>query len=950
MKDRLLEQFQNNYDRQTWQRTLLEVFGVREIHQAPVPVDETDKAICYELGRHATADNYEIGVFEYAMKPGHRVGRSRAGLRGLVSGLVRHHVDAALVVFHDEAHWRLSFVCDLKEEKTSPKRFTYVFGDPEQQYRTPVERFTTLAETKPTFANIREAFSVERLDKDFFDGYKKLYTVFCSHAPDAKEYRNYIKRMMGRIVFLWFLQKKGWLGGDRSYMQNLLQRSRERYSDTFLSQVLAVLFFDTLNERREDDRVNPILGEGVRIPYLNGGLFERDKLDRQGVDFPFECFERLFDFFSMYNFTVDENDPNDAEVGVDPEMLGHIFENLLEDNKDKGAYYTPKEVVQYMCRDSLAQYLKANATAIPAECIDALVNRYDASWMAMDDEDTQAVTNLIKEIKVCDPAIGSGAFPMGMLNELFNIRYAMYDHFGLTEAVTPYGIKRDILCNNIYGVDLDQGAVDIARLRFWLALVVDDTEKHPLPNLDYKIMQGNSLLESYCGVDLGLFWEKDDQPAFHPTSGKQGLVAEYFGISEHDHKQNVRQHIEEIVRGHIEEWSKFRPYVLDRYDALDKTDLPFFMWNVYFGHIVGGNDKGFDIVIGNPPYGASSTDADKRQYKMEYLSTSHKFKGGISQKGSDDTYGLFIEQGFNLLKLNGFLSYIVPMSIISSDSMGPVQTLMLRYCREVKVSSYAENPKPVFDNAKLATSIISFIKTRTHCERLLVSKMHRRRSDVSLDKLLNNQKFIEAGDFILRGRFPKISEQVEKNILSKITPIHSTLSKLINVKGDDDEVIYYRTAGGGYYRVITTYPTGSTAEKPIYVNRYIRNLVGAILSTNFFFWYYQVYADNHNLKSYEIETFPFPIDSFDDELIAKISAVYEVYLADIESHSTIRKTKRKNIDSFKEYKINKSKAYIDRLDDLICPVYGLTPEEIAFIKNYEIEFRCPDAVDSKNVE
>jgi hypothetical protein len=216
---------------------------------------------------------------------------------------------------------------------------------------------------------------------------------------------------------------------------------------------------------------------------------------------------------------------------------------------------------------------------------------------------------------------------------------------------------------------------------------------------------------------------------------------------------------------------------------------------------------------------------------------------------------------------------------------------------------------------------------------------------------LSNQKFIEAGDFILRGRFPKISEQIEKDILAKISAIRSAFRNYIRKQGKPEHAIYYRTAGGRYFEVVTNYSTGSSAEKAIYFDERIRDLVGAILSTSFYHWFYGVYSDQRDLKLYEIESFPFPIDGFDDDLIAEISTAYGEYLVDIESNMKILKTKAyKNIDSFKQYKIGKSKTFIDRLDDLICPVYGLSPEETEFIKNYEIEFRCPDAVNSEKVE
>jgi type I restriction-modification system DNA methylase subunit len=275
--------------------------------------------------------------------------------------------------------------------------------------------------------------------------------------------------------------------------------------------VLEPLFFGILNTKPEGrkqifEQYNwdmALLKEWESIPYLNGGLFERDKEDEPESKFPADYFKRLFQFFSEYNFTIDENDPNDAEVGVDPEMLGKIFENLLEDNKDKGAFYTPKEIVRYMCQESLIAYLETN-TSIAADKLRNFVLSPEESVVDIPQQKRPKLIEALQNVKICDPAIGSGAFPMGLLNELLRCREALSsEHYDRAE------LKKSIIQNNIYGVDIEKGAVDIARLRFWLSIVVDEDTPSPLPNLDYKIMQGNSLIESFEGVDLSkLTYEK----------------------------------------------------------------------------------------------------------------------------------------------------------------------------------------------------------------------------------------------------------------------------------------------------------------------------------------------------------------------------------------------------------------------------------------------------------
>ena len=357
--------------------------------------------------------------------------------------------------------------------------------------------------------------------------------------------------------------------GDLNYMQNLFERSA--HQDDYLDYVLEPLFFGILNtkpEEREsvfDDYLwdKSLLTEWNEIPYLNGGLFERDENDEPESKFPAELFRRLFNFFSEYNFTIDENDPNDAEVGVDPEMLGKIFENLLEDNKDKGAFYTPKEIVRYMCQESLIAYLDT-ATSIAADKIRKFVITPEEGVFDIPENKKAKLLDALKDVKICDPAIGSGAFPMGLLNELLRCREALsatttFNFQFSTFNSTRSQLKKSIIQNNIYGVDIEKGAVDIARLRFWLSIVVDEDTPSPLPNLDYKIMQGNSLIESYKGLDLSklTYAKKSGGPisqySIFEDDTKQlqrevtQLLTQYYSCSDHDKKTDLRNKISNTI-------------------------------------------------------------------------------------------------------------------------------------------------------------------------------------------------------------------------------------------------------------------------------------------------------------------------------------------------------------------------------------------------------------------
>ena len=262
------------------------------------------------------------------------------------------------------------------------------------------------------------------------------------------------------------------MNGNMEYMQKAFEHSP--YQDNYLDAFLEPLFFGVLNTKPEERKALfekegwelALLDEWKDVPYLNGGLFEREEHDKPKSKFPAEMFKDLFEFFARYNFTIDENDPDDAEVGVDPEMLGHIFENLLEDNKDKGAFYTPKEIVQYMSEESIAQYLKTHTEEALHSPIDELIKGKRVDDALKDEAVASAVYALLQEVKVCDPAIGSGAFPMGVLNVLYQSRQVLYGFTKSVEAFSPAAVKREIIQNNIYGVDIEKGAIDIARLRF----------------------------------------------------------------------------------------------------------------------------------------------------------------------------------------------------------------------------------------------------------------------------------------------------------------------------------------------------------------------------------------------------------------------------------------------------------------------------------------------------
>lgn len=642
------------------------------------------------IGQMEDADGRLLGFFYTRVADGGDVRRKRVGLRKLIQPYLKYDVDGAIAVFDDGNHWRLSYICDLKEGNTAAKRFSYILGDEQGQYKTPIERLGKVAEKNGRFklSDLKEAFSVDALSKEFFDEYHRHYDIIINelkgHGFEGATIHDYVKKMMGRIVFLHFLQKKGWLKGNLAFLRDLFFFSP--HQGDFLEQVLEPLFFgifNTENANREQlfkakGWDMGLLEDWKELPYLNGGLFERDAVDEQNITLPSSLFEDLFTFMASYNFTVDENDPDDAEVGVDPEMLGKIFESLLEDNKAKGAFYTPKEIVRYMCKESLIAYLSSCVSKSPCPAGRNLVNLVDSAD-ASNCERSKANNNLqdfqdfasetsrsirkfvethemqpelepyrdildtaLRNVKICDPAIGSGAFPMGLLNELWRCREALAQSNSQSErkekkeihnnnigkknsdnsfrsdceietsdcVMSRVELKKEIIENNIYGVDIERGAIDIARLRFWLSIVVDAEEPEPLPNFDYKFMQGNSLIESYKGIDLSRIsnrlrggQSKSTQLLLGLDSdfskkNLQRLMRDYFSVTDHKQKASMRQAINDEVKRLM---TDFIGGTASDLEALDPSaNQNFFLWHTWFKDIF--DNGGFDIVIGNPPY------------------------------------------------------------------------------------------------------------------------------------------------------------------------------------------------------------------------------------------------------------------------------------------------------------------------------------------------------------
>ncbi|MGB7712896.1 MAG: TaqI-like C-terminal specificity domain-containing protein [Microcoleus sp.] len=908
--------FKQRYNQAKWKQFLGETFANAQLLSTPETLTGIDVNVASQaqkLGYILLEENgieRQIAVYEVTLAPDIILERNRVGLRNLLRKYWKN-IDAAFIVYHrpESANWRFTYVSELTgydaegefiKIKTEPKRYTYLLGEGES-IRTAVERFERIVKkgSKAALDDVKEAFSVEKLSKTFFDEYKKHYDIFCKYMVsqpgisqtifngDEKAIRDFNKKLLGRIVFLYFIQKKGWLGvpkneswgkGDRNFLTNHFQSFQ--HPELFYQDFLSVLFFDTLNSKRPDDLIKLGQCEPCRIPFLNGGLFEEENKHHRNLIFTEKLFENLFNFFDQYNFTIYEDDPNDHTVAVDPEMLGHIFENLLEDNKDKGAYYTPKEIVHYMCQESLIEYLTTwfenhgyniigyasignpeqpelfpinefrqgqleleIVVTSPSKKIDRILIE-KLLKKTLDDNDQKLIkqysaefNNALDRVKICDPAIGSGAFPMGLLHEIFTAKQTLHTfEFGNTTNFDASGVKLNIIQNSIYGVDIERGAVDIARLRFWLSLIVDEPEPKALPNLDYKIVVGNSLV-SKLGDDIididwnidqtahGLFGHdlakeqrvllkkisQEQKEFFSPDSDKKKLSADIRNlkidllINQLELMVKTQGQETEPLAVNFKDKKKFVKATEEYYESLGwkntitqlkklktKPELPlnFFDWKLDFPEVMNEQvveKVGFDIVIANPPY------IGERGNKEKFIEVKKSFLAPFYQRKMDYFY-FFFHNSLNLSRDNGVITFITTNYYLTANGAFKLRQDFQKRSKVIQLINF--NECKIFESAQGQHNLITIIsKNKEYYKNCLSVITHQKGgfNQKSLEKILvgydsetdykrvNCESLFDGDELYIRQGGTGIYNDIQSQILENIKNIGTRLDRFYSV-------------------------------------------------------------------------------------------------------------------------------------------------------------------------
>lgn len=943
----------------------------------------------YHIGNYTGNDGNKIAVFSVALRKGDSVERARTMQRNFVKPLLENSMCAgALVAFYtleEPEKWRLSFIrLDYEFSKgkvtgklTPARRYSYLVGKGEPCNTAKQRLFPIFNDdnNNPSIDDLEEAFSVEKVTNEFFQQYCEKYhqlREFLEANDDfmqEAQYRNFTseqfaKKLLGQIVFLYFIQKKGWLGVDaipvvlteKEYKNAFFargQKSRDivgsvyalqqdgtykivfdklkQLSDedeeflagivkgkpwgtgpkdfmrkifegcvsagkNYFDDYLEPLFYTGLNKNRGENGFYPALHR--RIPFLNGGLFEQlDNYEWENNNFniPNSIFSNkdekgrnadgILDIFDRYNFTMNEDEPMEREVAIDPEMLGKVFENLLDvkDRKSKGAFYTPREIVHYMCQETLINHL-VSKTGISESAIRDFIlygeylrdedtiktlkvtddngkqhYEFDKNRELLISEEILSFKNsinrlkeldeLLANVKVADLAVGSGAFPLGMLNEIVKARQVLTEYLAIemngfqkksfyAYERKPYDLKVNTIKNCIFACDIEPSAVDIAKLRLWLSIVIDDeitedagngdfdahSKPRQLPNLECNIICGNSLIDEFKGnklitesVLLNNVSENSQQSVFQ--QGVDGMISKLielqdklFFTKEHNDKEEIKAQIQKIYDDIILEQIGGDYELRDAYfESLSESSKPFILWQLYFPKVFKENG-GFDIVIGNPPYIGFHNVPDKEYYKTNYIVANGKY----------DFYVLFIEKALRLLSTKGIMSFICPSYFYKRNYGKNTRKILLDKTNIRYIADFADYQ--IFDSALTYTCVFGAQNGKTQNEKVKV-----------LDEDLSENKayYIEQDDLkepswnIEKAENNSILNKVLNKSIYKLGEITKSISQGI-VTGFND--IYLITD-----EIINANGLETTYLQPAYKGRDIRN--GKLIDTGTYVFY-----------------------------------------------------------------------------------------------------------------
>jgi type I restriction-modification system DNA methylase subunit len=738
--------------------------------------------------------NQQWGIFLLEFKNADTFikGRGLTGpLRKVLRGLVRKKRQQAnrpawdmenllFICTNNYRHYRFAyFKAPSEKEKTSPlAMFGWNYRDSE--IRTLCQHNLPCLEWNNQ-SNWQQAFSIEKVTKEFYKAYAAVFEAAEDFIAKANKglkddkMRLFTQMLFNRLMFLRFVEKKGWLkfGDGRDYLKNLFA-AKGLKSKSFYKSRLCPLFFEGLAIEK------PNCGDAVGdVPFLNGGLFEMTDLDKDVSDIPDEAFNGIIGddgLFYHFNFTVEESTPLDIEVAVDPEMLGKVFEELVTGRHESGSYYTPRPIVSFMCKEALKGFL-CGKTIASKEAIEKLVDDHEVA-QGLTDFHAEEILYYLDTIKACDPACGSGAYLLGLLQELIAIRRTLQNERLLADAAFMYKLKLGIISRSLYGVDIDEFATNVAKLRLWLSLAVEAEKPQPLPNLDFKIETGDSVLgpctpylETEEALTMSalrerakhLVLKKDRFMTAHGTE-KRGLFDEIRQEEAAIARETATVYGKNVIAWHIHFAEVFisgrRQQQIDRKIA-DIGDFK----------VTTIEPGGFDIVLANPPY--------IRQELIKDIKPRLKEVFPQTFAGTADIYTYFYTRAVEMLGPGGVLAFISSNKWFRANYGSHIRKYLAEECSVLSITDFMDSP--IFESATAYPMIFIAQKTKSGHKTVYTETRVASGNDLDVKGVLDKYGRILQDDSIKGKEWSFIDGRTDSK-LKKMKSVSVTLSEYVSGK------------------------------------------------------------------------------------------------------------------------------------------------------------------------
>ena len=877
-------------------------------------------------------------------------------------------------------------VFDLYNDASSKqlKKITYdVIGRNTRLFKEKLQLFdvTQAKDSTELQINAEKAFDTsDKLTKKFFDKFKKIHEKLqkaITGIDDEKDKSWYASVMMNRIMFIYFLQKHYVIQGKTSFLLDKFEEVTANGKDYYKDFLLPLFFYGFARRDNNPNKIEFVKQYGP-IKYLNGGLFYAHHLEKKytldtatatvneesalqtKIGIVAQLIKEILEFLDGYTWYLD-NRPMKEDTDINPDVLGYIFEKYIN-QKELGAYYTKEDITEYISKNTIIPFIldkmKRNGFNPPDpnpmitnnEDIIAQMNTYVENITSYK-EVKFLYKDVLLELSVLDPSVGSGAFLFAALNILLPIyqkavfkmkEFAKTENdewlhetiLTLSHHAEEYYLTKQIILNNLYGVDIVEEATEICKLRLFLQLashLPDITSIEPLPDIDFNIYAGNSLVGGLSWEDLEANYTMDLFTSVNRENIKEDIKTlsnfktQYRIIQQNDDSEKDIVHLKNEI-----ETFKNR---INR-DTQIEIENPFH-WFINFDTII--NKGGFDVIIGNPPYVeyTKKNPTTKKSIKDNYQIKSYK------TEDCGNLHAYFYERSISILNSFGNVGLIIPLSIISTPRMESAIKIIKKSNFNYFISSFECRPGKLFDGADVRLSIL--IGLNSEINYINTTNLIKFYSEERVN-LFKSLRYVSINDFIKKNKLiPKVQNDMDLSIYNKLYNLSNKISDCIS-ETETNNKLYY-SYGFRYWAKILISPTffksekaeKSTGEKELSIKNNVDNyLIGSLLSSSLFYWYYVVTSDAHNFTKHII--YDFPIKIFKSEKLEKAFKEYQISLEE----NSIRKIvnfKTTGLIEYQEYYVKKSKNLIDKLDEIIGLEIGLTKSEIDYVKNYDIKFR-----------